>query len=469
MLLLSLLFPISIGTFIVNILLPKNKNGHPDVIFALCLASGLGFGISSGLYLIWLISFNSMSNAFILAEFVLILSLFFIHAWLNKKRKYFLFIEANERLIPESAINKVLSFFFYSALVTTITIFIIWSLYRPHGGWDALVVWNLRARFLFLGGEHWKDAFSTLLYWPYHADYPLLIPANVARCWTYVGKVTQIAPSAIGMFFTFATVCLIFSSLSILKSKNQGYLAGITLLGTTGFIILGVAQYADVPLGFYFLATFVLLCFQDKLQKYYGISSLAGMMAGFSCWTKNEGLLFFATIIVVRLMVIILSRHKKMYITSTKYFVLGAMPVLVLLIYFKTSIAPPGDLIAGQQVNHILEKILDNSRYLKISMVFVKYIFKTLPLVFFLLIYPVYFGLGSDKLIKKNVLMSFCVLGLMLTGYYMIFIISPYNLAWHLDTSLWRLLIQLWPSFLFAYFMIVRTPEEVFFHERKAD
>jgi hypothetical protein len=129
---------------------------------------------------------------------------------------------------------------------------------------------------------------------------------------------------------------------------------------------------------------------------------VAGMMAGFSCWTKNEGLLFFAAIIVVRSMAIIFSYHKKIYLTSLKYFVLGALPVLVLLIYFKTNLAPPSDVIAGQRVDQILEQILDKSRYLKILPVFIKYIFATLPLVLLLLIYPVCFGLSSDAIIKKK-------------------------------------------------------------------
>jgi len=42
-----------------------------------------------------------------------------------------------------------------------------------------------------------------------------------------------------------------------------------------------------------------------------------------------------------------------------------------------------------------------------------------------------------------------------------IYLVTPYELSWHLRYSSERLLFHLWPSFLFVYFMIVRTPEEV--------
>jgi hypothetical protein len=46
----------------------------------------------------------------------------------------------------------------------------------------------------------------------------------------------------------------------------------------------------------------------------------------------------------------------------------------------------------------------------------------------------------------------------MLLGFGVIYVITPKDLAWHLDTSLWRLLLQLWPSALFVYCLIVNAP-----------
>jgi hypothetical protein len=49
---------------------------------------------------------------------------------------------------------------------------------------------------------------------------------------------------------------------------------------------------------------------------------------------------------------------------------------------------------------------------------------------------------------------------LMLAGYFLVYVITPYDLEWHLNTSLSRLFVQLWPSFLFCFFLKVEGPDK---------
>ena len=44
----------------------------------------------------------------------------------------------------------------------------------------------MHARFLFRGGDHWREAFASGLDWS-HWDYPLLLPLSIARGWRYMG------------------------------------------------------------------------------------------------------------------------------------------------------------------------------------------------------------------------------------------------------------------------------------------
>jgi hypothetical protein len=90
---------------------------------------------------------------------------------------------------------------------------------HPHGdGWDAFAIWNLHARFLFLGRDHWRDVFTGLL--PgLHPDYPLLLPAAVAHFWTYLGADDPGVPGLIGLAFTAATAGVLFAALSILRGR----------------------------------------------------------------------------------------------------------------------------------------------------------------------------------------------------------------------------------------------------------
>jgi hypothetical protein len=320
----------------------------------------------------------------------------------------------------------------------------------------------MRARFLARGGDQWLDAFSRLLS-SSQPDYPLLLPGIVARCWMYIGSETQVIPALVSMLFTFAIVGLIFSSLSIFRSKSQAFLGALVLLGTFFFIDHGASQYADVPLAFFFLATTALFCLYDRLsENNYGLLFLAGITAGFSAWTKNEGLLFLASIIVARFVVIVSLKGWKTILRQMFPFFIGLTPILIIIIYFKTQIAPPSVLLFSQGSEAVLEKLKDISRYFAISKAFVreivhfdKGVVHPVPLLAF---YLLCLGIKIEEKDKLSIATALITLCLMLAGYFFIYVITPLDLNWHLAHSLDRLLLQLWPSFLFVYFLIVAAP-----------
>ncbi len=76
---------------------------------------------------------------------------------------------------------------------------------NPHGRWDAWAIWNMRARFLFLGGDGWTAAFTEIPGLP-HGDYPLLVPGAVLRLWTWIGETYTSAPALIGVMFCVAVL-----------------------------------------------------------------------------------------------------------------------------------------------------------------------------------------------------------------------------------------------------------------------
>ena len=50
------------------------------------------------------------------------------------------------------------------------------------------------------------------------------------------------------------------------------------------------------------------------------------------------------------------------------------------------------------------------------------------------------------------------ILGAMLAGYFFVYLTTPHDLAWHVSTSMDRLLIHLWPSMLLAVFLYMGEP-----------
>jgi hypothetical protein len=49
---------------------------------------------------------------------------------------------------------------------------------------------------------------------------------------------------------------------------------------------------------------------------------------------------------------------------------------------------------------------------------------------------------------------------LVVTGYWVVYLTTPFELGWHLGTTLGRLLLQLWPSFVFMLFLIARPLDQ---------
>jgi hypothetical protein len=60
------------------------------------------------------------------------------------------------------------------------------------------------------------------------------------------------------------------------------------------------------------------------------------------------------------------------------------------------------------------------------------------------------------------------LLTLILAGYFFVYIITPRNVVEHMGTSLDRLLMQLWPLCLFAFFLFIATPGEAWAKSRQA-
>src|SRR5256885_340221 len=362
---------------------------------------------------------------------------------------------------PVQATPRCLLIAFALASLAAVYCGITYAVARPYGsGWDSFAIWNLHARFLFRGGINWRDGFSPLIPWS-HPDYPLLLPAAIAHFWTVMGRETSAVPAVIGLVFTFSTVGLLFSGLDILLGRTSALLGAMCLLSTPFFIDLGTWQYADVPLSFFILATLVLLHLHDRLAK-GGVESrstlaLAGLAAGFAAWTKNEGILFLLTMLLTRMW--LTSRQPspgRRPISQMAPMLLAVAPIFVLIAVFKRTIAPPGDLFSDPAI--MLHKLSDPSRYWAVLKWYGRELIRfgewwliPLPIVMLVLYFLLKRNVTREE--KETVRASAAALVLTLAGYFLIYLITPRDIYWHLRVSLDRLFVQLWPSAIFLFFL----------------
>jgi hypothetical protein len=325
----------------------------------------------------------------------------------------------------------------------------------PNGLTDGWAIWNSHAKYLASGGKTWAvDIQNT-----FHPDYPLLLPGSVVHAWRYIGNNSPEASGFVGILFEVASIGVLLATLTRLRSPVLGLLLAFVLIGSPAYLYNAATEYADVPLAAYIVSTIALIClYESDESKPLGLVALAGFMAGCAAWTKNEGMPFLMATVAVLLAPIFWSG----FATARRIagFAAGlAIPVFA-IVYFKLAIAPPNDIFGNRNSADLLEKISDSSRYLMIlksyrqtGWTFGGWVFNPiLPLLAFI-------GLGG---VDKAVLRSYCwragiaIIVMLQVAYFAIYVITPLPLDYHLNSSLDRLLIHVWPACLLLAGMIVR-------------
>jgi hypothetical protein len=427
------------------------------LIFHVSLGTGLGFGFTSATHFLWLLSAGPSAPGLPAVEMTFFALLIFALAILNGR-----FDAASVAVFASSAhgLPRRIGAAFLAVSLCAFIVAAVQAWRSPHGDNDAYAIWNQRARFLYRGGATWREAFPHLEEWS-HPDYPLLVPANVARCWAYAGAETTLTPQLLAVAFGAAVTGLLASGVALLRTPSQGFLAGIVLLATPQFVELTTAQYADGPLAFYVLAGVLLFEAYDRLErKPARLPLLAGLVIGMAAWTKNEGQLFLVATLAARGSAALRGgvpwpiRSKELLSLAV-----GLAPFLGCLAVFKLSIAPPNDLVAGQSLTATWQRLTTLGRYGTVGREFggaVPRLFAGAAAV--LPVYALLLGLNPRR--PRPGRHTAVVLGAMLAGYTLIYLTTPHDLTWHVVSSADRLLMQLWPSAVLLFFLRVAAPEE---------
>jgi hypothetical protein len=282
------------------------------------------------------------------------------------------------------------------------------ALQMPSGEWDAIAIWNLRAKFLY-GLPHPLAAFA-IPDLP-HLDYPPLLPALVALGWKLVGSMTPWVPILLhGLVLVALLAC---------------YRRTWALL-LVGGVALGYAtyQYADLPLAL--SLTVAVLAYVDRRPLRVGAALGVGTLL------KNEGLM---------IMLVFLAVWSVLELRIPWRAGLAVLPFVVALAVFKT-IVPANDIMGSSGIG---DRLMDGERYRVI-----------LPLLFSGLLQ---FGTGANLLLvaglfltRTPVRLSVPLLALLLIwcGYFLVYVITPNDLVWHITSSYDRLLLHLFPAGVLA-------------------
>jgi hypothetical protein len=422
------------------------------------LAPGLGMGLVSLVFFFWRAILGTPNVSFVLFEIAitLVLAALYLRAGLRP----FLHIAKSQSSGLSSVWRIILPVAFILGILGVLITYYMGRTLYPQGTIDAWMIWNLAARYLSIGGGYWKNLFSSNFF---HADYPLLLGANIARLWAYIGQQAEWVPQLFSIAFAVCLIGLVTSGVGVMRGRLVGMLAGLGLIAAATLGILSAAQTADIPLAYFYLASLILIYLVEVgyTKDYRRTMVLAGICAGLAAWTKNEGWLFLVALLAVKLLPIWRSPERQHKLAPWGWFGLGSLPILGLVLIFKFNFAPPNALIAGQTLN-TLAQVLYPSRYLEVAVHFLQqFSFQaaksgTPYLILGLFLLAAGIAPGAMRRTENRSLLY--LLLLMLGGYILTYIISPLDLEFLLRTSIFRLFLQLWPITVFLVMMIANLP-----------
>jgi hypothetical protein len=347
---------------------------------------------------------------------------------------------------------------FLLAIALAVTTFLVAVANNPHGDEGAWSIWNLRARFLFRAGAFWRDAFSTDLSWS-HPDYPLLLPGIVALCWTLAGHESTDAPIAIAFLFALGTAGVLTGVIGVLRGKTQALVGGTLLLGTAGFISLSASLYSDVPLSFYILAALALLCLQDRHPEDLRFSALAGLMAGFAAWTRNEGLIFLAALIVARVVAALRFRDRTgpaALAPQMLRLVAGMLAPLAVVMFFKLRVGGASDLWSEKPAL-ILQHLADPGRWIILIEGLVVVFFGLgrflIPMVLVLALYLYLVRFRVEERDRRTLAAMGIALILSIAIELVVDLAWVDNLPVEIATGFERMLLHWWPAGVLMFFL----------------
>ncbi|HMI08160.1 MAG TPA: hypothetical protein VK528_11475 [Flavobacterium sp.] len=302
------------------------------------------------------------------------------------------------------------------------------------GDWDAWAIWSQHGLFL-TDSSLFANLFTQDIAWT-HPDYPLMLPSLNAMFWKSFGSQSAFVPAVLGYSIAMALVLLILSSFFERKFVFSGLFVFLLLTATSVLFPFAATQQADTFLALFLLIPIV-LCNHLEANKSALLVTLIGFFAATSAWIKNEGLVFF----VLFAFCFSVKYFRQAFLLRN--FFLGAIFPIVVLMVFKFNYAPPGDLFAN---NDYHAKLFDAGRYKIIRDFARQYLTENCQFLLYIM--------GGILVLHYKFYLSFAFIVIfgLAASYFFIYVITPNDLNWHLSTSFYRLVHQLFPVLLYSIF-----------------
>lgn len=306
---------------------------------------------------------------------------------------------------------------------------------KQWGDWDAWSIWNLHAKFLS-NNVSFQNYYDQILSYS-HLDYPKLLPAIVALGWKATVSDSYLVPFLISVLILLSILIVICDFISDMKFQLPVVI--IFLLDDT-FMRISASQYADTMLAFLIVLSIAsYIEFQNNYKKNSLIKLLILLLL--SSLVKNEGLVF--ALIFLILLVWKLKKTEQLNKYFNLLFLFSFLYIIEIVdkIFFTIS----NDIVSVQSAS-LIYKLIDSKRYIIIF----KYLFGQLFFDYKILILIMFCYVSMQKIFK--LVEIFYLLIFVFASYFLVYLITPHDLIWHLSTSINRLLHHVYPALIFIFF-----------------
>ena len=478
-LILALLTPSLTGWFLIGAVAGVKMRGGWAGAVRLAAGTGIGWAVAAGVYFLWRISGAEIGIAYRIVDCVVVPgALGLVYArWQTQSASPLPPVQGRWSLwvIGLVILTLVIG---AAAVVATLKM----ALAEPIGSWDANAIWNLKARFMYRGGEGWTRMFAKEI-WFSHPDYPLMLPASVARLWTYIGHETPAAPIGVGVGFTILSMALVFMGVGWLCGIVPACVGMMLLAGNEVFVWYGGTQVADVPLSFFVLGAIIFLTAALQRVQEGGetpplrMMAVAGVCAGLGAFVKNEGLAICVLLVVACAVATMIFRRWKLFAAMMIGIVLGLTLVATQKLLFTGETYLTADQPSSAAA---VEKILDPERHRTI-LTFVGCWYFGLrewyspvegwrlnqwpvrmpnePALLLLLALPLFFGVRVPRDRRPAAVTVGLLLVLVFVTYYAVLLVMPYDLE-VLVQSLPRYFLHIVPGAIFWVCYLVRRERD---------
>jgi Dolichyl-phosphate-mannose-protein mannosyltransferase len=228
-------------------------------------------------------------------------------------------------------------------MATVQVAFATWMTLRsPLSYWDSWTTWGFKARMFALGGpprSYFQDGYTSFG----HPDYPLNLPLAESALLRLPGPLGLPLAGLLGPACLLALLLLIYAGLSRVYGRSVAALAAGTLAWVPDLAHWAAMGYADVPLAMYVGAAALYLLLWWRQRRLVD-ALLMGLLAGGAVWTKNEGMLIAALLVLVYAGGEVLRRdaHMAAWLWSSARLVLAVLAVPLPWLLFKATTDPIG-------------------------------------------------------------------------------------------------------------------------------